>query len=508
MSLIDPLSIALSGISNTNRTLAVISQNIANANTPGYIHESHQQTALDASGLPLGVRSGLTVRDLDVALQSQLTLQNAAVGQDATRASALARIDQVQGKPGAGGDLVALIGKLRDSFSTLLTDPASTPQQQSVVDQAETLAAQLHVTADAIVQQRQAAQDGLVADIGTLNADLNRIGGLSRQIIQVRGVGGSTADLENQRDAAAQDASKLLGLKFVAQSNGDMTVLTVSGLQLPTDGSPGLKVTPATLGPASYYPGGGAPAVTLHGQDVTLSLNAGSIGAAATLRDTTLPTYQGSLDEFALTLASRFSAQGLTLFTDPNGAVPTPAAVGPRQAPYVGFAATISVNPAVLAQPSLVRDGTAAVAAAVGGPSSFTPNPSGGPAGFNSMITRVLDFALSATVAPNTPQATPNLAAMGPIGTLASPIAAPAALGAFATALLAGQAADAADAANIATTSGDTQKALQESLSQSSGVNMDTELAHMVQLQNAYAANARVITTMQSLWTQLLQSVQ
>ncbi len=38
--------------------------------------------------------------------------------------------------------------------------------------------------------------------------------------------------------------------------------------------------------------------------------------------------------------------------------------------------------------------------------------------------------------------------------------------------------------------------------------NMKYELAQMVQLQNAYAANARVITTMQSLWTQLLQSVQ
>ena len=74
MSRIDPLSIALSGIANTNRNLAVLSQNIANANTPGYIHESHRQTAADANGLPFGVRSGLTVRDLDTAVQNQLLL--------------------------------------------------------------------------------------------------------------------------------------------------------------------------------------------------------------------------------------------------------------------------------------------------------------------------------------------------------------------------------------------------------------------------------------------------
>ncbi len=508
MSLVDPLSIALSGIANTNRNLAVISQNIANANTPGYIHESHQQSAFGSGGLPLGVRSGLTVRDLDAALQGQVTIQNAAVGQDSTRADALDQIDQVQGKPGAGNDLTSQIGKLRDSFSTLLTDPASTPQQQAVVDQAATVVAQLHTTAQAISQQRQAAQDGLAADIGTLNASLNGIGGLNRQIIAVRGVGGSTADLENQRDAAAQNASKFLGLTFVAQANGGMTVLTTSGLQLPTDGSQGLTVAAATLGPASFYPGGGVPTVTLHGLDVTTSLRSGSIGASVTLRDVMLPTLQGSFDEFAQTLASRFSAQGLTLFTDPGGTVPAAAAAGPRQAPFVGFAGSIVVNPAVRAQPGLVRDGTNGIAGAAGGASAFTPNVPGGPGGFTGMVTRILDFAMTGNVAPNVAQPAPSLTAMGPLGTLASPIAAQAALGAFSTALLAGQAAAAADAASVATTSGDTQKALQQSLSQSSGVNMDTELAQMVQLQNAYAANARVITTMQSLWTQLLQSVQ
>ena len=507
MSRIDPLSIALSGIANTNRNLAVLSQNIANANTQGYIHESHQQTAADANGLPFGVRSGITVRDLDTAVQTQLLLQNAATGQDSTRANALARIGQVQGKPGAGVDITTLLGQLRDSFSTLLTDPSSSPQQQSVLDQADRLTTQLHLTTDSLTQERQTAQDRAVADIGALNTGLAHIGALSRQIIQLRAVGGSTANLENQRDSAAQDASKLLALKCMPQPTGDIAVLTDNGLQLPTDGSAGLTISATTLGSASFYPGGGAPAVTLHGQDVTVSLNSGSIGAALALRDTTLPTYQGTLDEFAQTLATRFSSQGLTLFTDPQGTVPSPAPTGPRQAPYVGFAGTITVNPAVRAQPSLVRDGTQSIPAG-SGPTAFTPNPSGGPAGFTTMITRVISYALSGSIAPSVAQPAPSLSAMGPTGLLVSPIAAPAALADFATALLASQAADATDASNTATASSDTQKALQQSLSQSSGVNMDTELAQMVQLQNAYAANARVITTMQSLWAQLLQTVQ
>jgi len=37
---------------------------------------------------------------------------------------------------------------------------------------------------------------------------------------------------------------------------------------------------------------------------------------------------------------------------------------------------------------------------------------------------------------------------------------------------------------------------------------MDTEMSQMLALQNAYSANARVISTVQSMFTQLLQSVQ
>ena len=39
------------------------------------------------------------------------------------------------------------------------------------------------------------------------------------------------------------------------------------------------------------------------------------------------------------------------------------------------------------------------------------------------------------------------------------------------------------------------------------GVNLDKEMALLIQLQNAYAANARVITASQAMWDALLASV-
>ena len=96
-----------------------------------------------------------------------------------------------------------------------------------------------------------------------------------------------------------------------------------------------------------------------------------AIGADLDLRDRTLPLFQAELDEFAHTMADRFSAQGLTLFTDPTGTVPAHLGAKP-QSGYVGFAATIQVNPTITATPSLIRDGTTTITDDPGGASGFT----------------------------------------------------------------------------------------------------------------------------------------
>ena len=51
------------------------------------------------------------------------------------------------------------------------------------------------------------------------------------------------------------------------------------------------------------------------------------------------------------------------------------------------------------------------------------------------------------------------------------------------------------------------QQTLRAKLSAASGVNMDTEMSHMIELQNAYSANARIIGTVQTLFTDLLQMI-
>jgi flagellar hook-associated protein 1 FlgK len=508
MSLSAALSIATGSLANVTGQLALISHNVANANTPGYVAETATQQSETADGVGYGVIAGPVIRDLDTALQAQAFQQNSTVAGLQTTQTALQAIDSVQGTPGAGGDIASQLGVLQNQFSTLLNDPDNQTQQAAVVASAGTLAQTINSLAAAYTQQGQAAQNNIVSAVGTINSTLSTIGQLNTQIVQLQSGSESTADLENQRDEAVQQLGQLVQVQTVVQPDGNMLITTAGGTTLSTNGtSNALSTTGANILPGSVYPGGGIPAITMDGTDVTSQLTGGQLGADITLRDATLPTYQAELDEFSQNLASRFSAQGLTLFSDPTGAVPAGGGV-PAQSGYVGFASEIQVNPAVQADPSLVRDGTTATAGSPTGAAAFTPNPIGGPAGFNTLIDNVLTYTFGADAQDGVAQPASNTTGLGAAGTLNAPYATPATLGDEAATLVASQAQDSSNTSSELGTQQAVQTTLNTSLSSGSGVSMDTEMSLMIELQNDYGVNAKVIAAVQSMFTTLIGAVQ
>ena len=489
MSLATSLSIASGALSTIENQFAVISQNVANASTTDYATEVATQTNRTADGEGMGVITGATTRAVNDALQGELYQQNAVVAGLQTTQTALAGIDAVQGTVAAGTDLSSLLGDLQDAFSTLENDPSSQTEQQAVVAAASNLTDQINTLSTAIGTARQNAQDSIVSDVGTLNSTLANIGALNSQIVALKAQGESTADLENQRDAQVATLSSLLDIKVCEQSNGDLLITTTNGQELPTDATTGpFATSSATLGATSTYPDGGTPAITLQGVDVTTSLTGGELGAEITLRDTTLPTYQAELDEFSETLSTQFSGQGLALFSDASGTVPS-AGGTPTQADYVGYSSTIQVNPEVIATPSLVRDGTTT-------PSSNTT----GADGYTGLITDILDSTFGTlTTAPAT-------TGLGASGTLTAQFSAPTDLASFATDVVNAESQDSNAASTNLTSEQSVQTALQTQVSNVSSVSVDDQMSKMVALQNAYTANARIISALQAMWTELTQA--
>jgi flagellar hook-associated protein 1 len=168
----------------------------------------------------------------------------------------------------------------------------------------------------------------------------------------------------------------------------------------------------------------------------------------------------------------------LPLFTD--GSQPITGALTAAGSQTTGLAGRITVNPALVGTPS----GLVAYAA-----STAAGDPTRPDFILNQMTNAALTF--SSTTGIGTAQAPYS-------GTLADYMS-----------QIVSQQSQAANAATSLQQGQDTVlSALQQRFNSQSGVNIDTEMSNLIALQNAYGANARVMSTIQQLMSTLLQVVQ
>ena len=261
MDLNASLSIAASGIAAVNAQLAVTSQNVGNASTPGYATETVAQSDLTGGGYGFGVVTGPAVLTTDPQLQSSVLSQGADVAGQQVTSGALASLDALQGTTGAGNDLASQVGALSNAFTVLGSNPANESQQVAVVQAATTLANGIQGQAAGYASAQQGAQNSLVSEVATLNAAVQSIGVLSEKIVAAHATGTSTADLQVQLNVQEQAASQLSGLQFLPQQNGGVIAIQ-GGSQVDLTGpSPG----PFSLAPATLSSGGDAAAIAAVG---------------------------------------------------------------------------------------------------------------------------------------------------------------------------------------------------------------------------------------------------
>ncbi len=77
----------------------------------------------------------------------------------------------------------------------------------------------------------------------------------------------------------------------------------------------------------------------------------------------------------------------------------------------------------------------------------------------------------------------------------------------YATAIISDVSTRASNAATAATTKQTTLATMASNLSSQSGVNTDEEMAHLTELQSSYAASAKIVSTVQTMFNSLLQAV-
>lgn len=351
------LDTAISGLKAAQRSLEQISTNIANANTDGYTRKILPQETLMVGGLGAGVKLTAIRRNVDSTLVRDLTRQNSVTQNYTVKEQFLSRIQDFHGASEAERSISSRIGQLADAFAELSISPDNNITLNKTLVAAQETARTFNDFSQLLTTMRNEAEAEIESAVDVINQQLDLISELNIKISIFSSQGKSFADLEDQRDLALKEISKYMEISTFPQENNKIVVMTRQGHLLADTTPRTVSFTKSNVIPTSYYPGGGLNGFMVEDVELEPADIGGRIGALFELRDDTLPRYQAQIDEMAQKLAIRLEQQGLRLFTDLNGNVP-PSVADPAPVSYVGFAAEIRVNDAVVNDVSLLRQGT------------------------------------------------------------------------------------------------------------------------------------------------------
>jgi flagellar hook-associated protein 1 FlgK len=226
MSLSQALATAVSGLRATQTSLALVSDNIANQETPGFI----RKTPVVTQNVTGGVSVDAINRELDQYIQRQLRSESSGSSYADLRAQFYSRLQSIYGVPGSTAALETNLGDFTAAAQTLSASPDSAAARGQVLNTAQALTQQLQSSSAAIQGLRSDAEQGLTDAVSRANQAIQRIAQINRQIGVSNDAG--TAGLLDERDRNIDDLSQLMDITVVPGQNNQVTVYTGSGIQL------------------------------------------------------------------------------------------------------------------------------------------------------------------------------------------------------------------------------------------------------------------------------------
>ena len=322
MSLNTALSIAMAGLRANQAALSLVSSNVANAETPGYIRKTTDQVALNA-GDGSSVRTVGVNRELDQYILAQLRTEMSGAGYASLKSSYLQQMQSLYGDPGSVGSLEYSFNALTAAVQALSTSADSSSARIGVLNAAQTLAQQLNSMTQGIQNLRSAAENGIKDSVTTANNLMKQIANINNQLT-ANPLGGTSTDantaaLLDQRDQYINQLSQLMDIRVSTNGANQVTVFTGSGVQLVGNEAATLRFnaqgtvsagttwssdpSKSALGSVMIdLPNGGSIDLTATG-----AIKSGTIAAYTELRDKTLVEAQNQLDQFAASISSALS---------------------------------------------------------------------------------------------------------------------------------------------------------------------------------------------------------
>lgn len=488
MSLSSALDISRSSLATTAQLSEIVSRNIANA--------SNSSATRKVASVVTDVGGGARVSQVIRAAVG--TLRDGVIGATSDAAlsdvvsTALDQLDLTGGQSTAASP-ASQLSALRASLQTLSANPSDPTAAAGVVNAAKTFVSTLHQASQNVLAVRQQADSDINDAVADINTKLKQISDLNGQIVNGTIANTDVTDQLDARDQLVAGIAQQIGVQVISRGNNSIAIYTDSGTTL-FDGQPrsvSVQQVPVTDGaPGGVVVVDGVPAI---GQNAIVPISSGRLVGLVQVRDQIGLTYGAQLDDIATSAIRAFretdqgtpptlgDALGLLTSSTLSG-VPAAGSANP------GLARSISVNanvdPASGGNVLLLRDG------GISDPTNpaYKYNTTGA-TGYTGRVSQLVD-ALGASDVHDPATALP--ASSSVIDFAANSLG-----------YLQGQRQTATQ--NSTNAQALLQRA-QGALSKDGGVNIDDELTNLLGLEQTYQASAKIISTVDNLFTALLQA--
>jgi flagellar hook-associated protein 1 FlgK len=332
------LNIAVGAMLADQAALDTTSNNIANANTPGYSRQTvnFEETPPVEYGGQLfgtGVEIGQITSQRNNVLQMSL---DQATQQQSKYDSYLTSMQQVQTlfNETSGTGLQSSITAFFNSLQQLSTDPSNTSLRQAVLSAAQNMAQDFNSTSSSLTSLQQNVDQSVPQAVSQVNSLTSQIAQLNSEVSAAESTGQNAGSLVDQRNQLISQVSGIIDVSQVDAGNGNVTLTTTSGAALVV-GNKSFQLT------TQANPTTGFQDVYSMGKDITSTITGGSLGGTLQVRDSTIPSMLSSLDSLASSLENSFNSvnkAGTDLNGNPGGNFFVPPPAG-----GAGAAATMSV---------------------------------------------------------------------------------------------------------------------------------------------------------------------
>ncbi|TPW05672.1 MAG: flagellar hook-associated protein 1 FlgK [bacterium] len=326
MSLNAIMNTASSGLQAAQTQLRVVSDNVSNVNTPGYVRKIAEQRTLTSQGLGSGVEVSRIRLATDRFLQAASLNAGAESARMGVRHELYDRIQSLFGDPGGDAGFFSQVDAVFSAFAASAEDPTSSPRRQDALFRTQALFDEASRIASQIQAVREDADSRIQSAVERANNLLQQIEGLNLEIARATAVDGDASGAETAQSSLIGQLAELMDIRVATRPVGGVSIRTGAGTLLAGQGAATLDYNRAgtITGETAFNevwvtePGG-------QKRSLLDSVTSGEIKGLVELRDIEAPAAAERLAELVA-----HAADELNRAHNANSAVPAPTSLTGR----------------------------------------------------------------------------------------------------------------------------------------------------------------------------------